>query len=81
MPMSNEAEAIFNAAMQLPADERQQLVTRIYQSLDTDIAPTPEQAAEIERRIDDVRQGRAQTIPGDEAYAEVMRRIQQGKRP
>jgi putative addiction module component (TIGR02574 family) len=80
--MSNEAEAIFNAAMQLPADEREQLATRIYQSLDSgaDLPPSPEQAAEIERRIDDVRQGRVKAVPGDEAYAEVMRRIQERKR-
>jgi putative addiction module component (TIGR02574 family) len=77
--MSNDAEAIFNAAMQLSVDEREQLATRIYQSLDADIAPTPEEAAEIERRIDDVRHGRAKTIPGDEAFAEVMRRIQERK--
>jgi putative addiction module component (TIGR02574 family) len=81
--MSNEAEAIFNAAMQLPADEREQLATRIYRSLDTDtdFAPTAEEAAEIERRIEDVRQGRAKLIPGDQAFAEVMRRIQERKRP
>jgi hypothetical protein len=31
------------------------------------------------RSIDDVRQGRANLIPADEALAEVMRRIQTGK--
>jgi putative addiction module component (TIGR02574 family) len=80
--MSNDAEAIFHAAMQLPADEREELVERLFRTLEAhaDLGPTPEQAEMIERRISEVRSGKVKTIAGDDAFAEVMRRIEQGKR-
>jgi putative addiction module component (TIGR02574 family) len=75
--MSNEAEAIFNAAMKLTDEERVDLANRILCSVDShfDMTPTPEEAAEIERRIDDFKAGRAKLIPADEAFNSILKKL------
>ena len=77
--MSNEAEAIFNAALQLPVDEREALADRLFRSLDhvTHCEPTDEQIATVERRLEEVRTGKVQTIAGDEAYQQVIQRLRE----
>jgi putative addiction module component (TIGR02574 family) len=72
--MSNEAELLLNAALKLPPEERELLAEQIYRSLDDD-GPTPAQAQEIERRVQEVRSGKVQTIDGEEAYQEVLDRL------
>ena len=79
--MSGEAEAIFNAALALPFEEREQLLDRLRQSIERDVdVPTPAEEAEIERRLEEVRTGKVKTISGDEAYAAVMQRLRDRKR-
>lgn len=80
--MSGEAETIYHAALALPAAEREELVDRLRQSIasETDVA-TAAEAADVERRLEDVRSGRVQPIDGDEAYAAVLQRLRGRNRP
>ena len=81
--MSNEAEALLNAALALPAAVREEIAERLLRSLDDepDIEPSPEQVAEIERRVEAVRQGKAKLIPAEEAFKSVLEHIRSRKRP
>ena len=73
--MSMNVEQIAEEALALPSEARALLADRLVESLD------PAEDAEIRklwiaeacRRRDDVRSGRVQTIPGDEALASVRR--------
>jgi putative addiction module component (TIGR02574 family) len=79
--MSGEAETIYNAALALPFEEREQLVHRLRQSIESDAeVPTAAEEAEIERRLEEVRSGKVKTIPAEEAYAAVLQRLRDGKR-
>lgn len=72
MPLQDiEAEA-----MQLPLEERGQLVGRLLQSLEPepqDSAEAIERAwdAEVERRLDDMEAGRTESIPHEQVRAEL----------
>ena len=81
--MSNEAETLLNAALALPAAVREEIAERLLRSLDDelDVEPSPEQVAEIERRVEAVRQGKAKLIPAEEAFESVLEHIRSRKRP
>lgn len=80
--MSGEAETIFNAALALPFEEREQLVHRLRQSIEGEAdVPTPTEEADIERRLDEVRSGKVKTIDGDKAYTVVLQRLRDRKQP
>jgi hypothetical protein len=71
--MNLTVEQIAEEALSLPSEARALLADRLVESLD----PTEDGyvhqlwVAEACRRRDDVRNGRIQTIPGDEALAQV----------
>jgi putative addiction module component (TIGR02574 family) len=67
--MSLTIEQLAEEALALPANARAQLVDRLVESLDPaeDIPFCQLWAAEALRRRDEVRAGRVQTIPGNEA--------------
>jgi len=67
--MSLTIEQLAEEALALPANARAELVDRLVESLDpaADISLRQLWAAEAIRRRDEVRTGRVQTIPGDEA--------------
>lgn len=44
-------------------------------------APTAAEAAEIERRLEDVGSGRVQAVDGDDAYAAVLQRLRDRNPP
>jgi putative addiction module component (TIGR02574 family) len=75
--MSMTAEQIAEEALALPSEARALLADRLVESLD----PTEDGAirklwsAEALRRRDEVRSGRVQTIPADEALARVRRAV------
>jgi len=62
-------EQLAEEALALPANARAQLVDRLVESLDPrdDVPYRQLWAAEALRRRDEVRAGRVQTIPGEEA--------------
>ena len=75
MPMNIEQLAA--EALALSSEERALLADRLVESLNDAESNHLDQlwAAEAERRLDDVRSGRVQTIPGEEALAQVRRAL------
>ena len=76
MPMTIEELAA--EALSLPSESRALLAEQLVESLDVS---TPAShldelwAAEAQRRLEEVRSGRAQTISGEEAAARVRRAV------
>lgn len=75
MPMTIEQLAA--EALTLPSEERALLADRIVESLDAAALNHLDElwAAEAQRRLAEVRSGRVQTIPGEEAAARVRRAL------
>ncbi len=74
-PVSSRTPA--REALALPTEQRALLADRLVESLDAGEVSRLDQlwAGEAKRRRDEVRQGRVQTIPGDEALARVRRSL------
>ena len=75
-PLSAAAQEVFEAAMNLPDEERVNLAERLYGSVD---AADPEWekawAAEIARRVADIESGKATLIPWEEARDRLWKGI------
>ncbi len=75
--MSMSIEQLAEEALALPIEARALLADRLAESLD----PSDDEqfrklwAAEALRRRDEVREGRVQTIPGDEALARIRQKF------
>jgi len=71
--MMMTVEQIAAEALSLPSEARALLADRLVESLDPAEDGVVRQLWTIEakRRLDDVRSGRVQTIPGEEALARV----------
>jgi putative addiction module component (TIGR02574 family) len=71
--MSTRADTILGTALALPPDERAWLVAELIASLDqsedTDVEAA--WATEIERRIDEIESGEAETVSWEEARARI----------
>ena len=67
--MNATEEVVFEAAMALPPEVRAELAERLWESLDHDQTQQPspeileEWLTEIRRRVQEVREGRAELIP------------------
>ena len=71
-------------ALQLPPQQRSELIHSLIASLDGPMEESPEAIAkawdeEIDRRIADMDAGRTKWIPGDEALARIRARISEAK--
>lgn len=77
--MTNKAQQLLNAALELDSDERAILIARLSDSLHEQIDPAIEQAwvAECDRRWASCQRGETQAKP----YEDVMREIKQGLDP
>ncbi len=75
--MSLTVEQITEEALSLPSEARALLADRLVESLDPAEDGYVRQlwAVEACRRRDDVRAGRVQTIPGEEALARVRQAV------
>lgn len=75
--MSMTVGQIAEEALSLPSEARALLADRLVESLDPAEDGYIHQiwASEALRRRDDVRSGRVETIPGDEALARVRRAV------
>lgn len=72
--MTPQASEILEKALALSTEERGALIDHLIESLDD--APTEEgvEAAwdtEIKRRVDEIRSGKIETIPGDQVLREL----------
>lgn len=70
-------EQISEQALALPSEARALLADRLVESLDPaeDLHIQQLWSAEARRRCDDIRAGRVQSIPGDEALERVRRAL------
>lgn len=75
--MKLTVEQIAEEALSLPSEARALLADRLVESLDPAEDKEVRQLwiVEARRRRDEVRSGRVQTIPGDEALARVRKSI------
>ncbi|MBK6289916.1 MAG: addiction module protein [Gammaproteobacteria bacterium] len=80
--MSTTLEKLEEQALQLPPEQRGQLIHRLIVSLDGEPEGTPEEIArawdaEIARRVTDMDAGRTQWIPADEAMSRLREKFAQ----
>ncbi|HEX7238809.1 MAG TPA: addiction module protein [Longimicrobiaceae bacterium] len=69
--MLSSAENVESAALQLPRSERARLAERLIASLDEDAGIEQAWAEEIRRRVEDLRSGRVQPVPGEQVFEEL----------
>lgn len=75
--MTKATAKLADQVLSLPCEDRIYLVDRLLESLN---APSREAvdrlwAEEAERRIDELDSGKAETIPGEEVFAEIRKRL------
>ncbi len=77
MVVGMTVEQIAAEALSLPSEARALLADRLVESLDPAEDGVVRQlwAGEAKRRLDEVRSGRVQTIPGDEGLARVRKAV------
>ncbi len=77
--MSATFETVLNDALHLTLEERSRIATRLIESVDDDdgFELSPAWKAEIDRRIESTKNGKATLIDHDEAIAGVRRKLAQ----
>jgi putative addiction module component (TIGR02574 family) len=75
--MANTLAELKERASQLSEPERAELALSLLESLDGPADPGVEEAwrLEIERRVSQFERSEVQTIPGDEVFAKLRRRL------
>ncbi|WP_437311520.1 addiction module protein [Sorangium sp. So ce388] len=74
--MTLPAEELLDEAMKLPESERRVLALRLLESVGDDSPEDIERAwaEETRKRLDDIRSGRSQPVPWDEARRRIFAR-------
>ncbi|WP_437516878.1 addiction module protein [Sorangium sp. So ce1099] len=74
--MTLRAEELLDEAMKLPESERRVLALRLLESVGDDSPEDIERAwaEEARKRLDDIRSGRSQPVPWDEARGRIFAR-------
>ncbi|WP_437946338.1 addiction module protein [Sorangium sp. So ce296] len=77
LAMSLPAEELLDQAMKLPESERRVLALRLLESVGDESPEEVERAwvEEARRRLDDVRAGRSQPVPWEEARRRIFARL------
>jgi putative addiction module component (TIGR02574 family) len=73
--MSNQFEMVESQALKLSPEERAQLADRLIASLFEDHDIEDSWAAEVERRIEEIENGRAKLIPAADSIARARAAI------
>lgn len=68
-------EELEREALKLSADDRERLALMILSSLQGELEYEAEWAAEADRRAMEIREGRVDTIPGDQVFREALDRL------
>jgi putative addiction module component (TIGR02574 family) len=68
------ARELASVALQIPADERAELVDRLISSLTGGRTHDPAWEAEMNRRIDEIEAGTAETVDAEEVFAKLKAR-------
>ena len=64
-------ESLFTGALALSDDSRLQLVERLIPTIQSEPSLEAERLQEVQIRMDDVRAGRVQTLPGEQVFREI----------
>ena len=77
--MTALAEKIYNQVLDLPNDERLSLLDKLLHIIAVPTATDIEKAwlEESHRRLDDIRSGKTQTVPGESVFLEIRERYQE----
>jgi putative addiction module component (TIGR02574 family) len=76
--MASPYETVLNDALHLPLEERSRIAARLIESMDDDDSElSPAWQAEIERRIESIKNGTAKLMSHDEAMASVRQKLAQ----
>jgi putative addiction module component (TIGR02574 family) len=73
--MPTTIDAIFDAALSLPSEDRATLADKLVESLRAEESAelSPEWTAEIRRRIEAYKRGEMKTIPAEEVMQSLLR--------
>jgi putative addiction module component (TIGR02574 family) len=80
--MTPQVSELLEKALTLSTQERGLLIDRLVETLDNEPAEEGVEAAweeEIKRRVDDIRSGRVQTIPGEQVLGRLKARLRNGR--
>ena len=69
--MTEALSSLFTSAMQLPGESRLELVELLIPTIRSEPSLEAEQFIEVNRRVDDVRAGRVQTLSGERVFREI----------
>lgn len=78
--MTATLDSLYTAALDLTDESRLQLVERLIPTIQSDPSLEAEQLTEVERRITAVREGRVNTIPGEQVFREVEQSLAQRRK-
>ena len=75
--MTASFNSVLEYALQLPVEDRSRIASRLIESVDEadDVEVSPAWKAEIESRMESIRQGTARLIPHEEVMAGVRRKL------
>lgn len=73
--MDTTPEALFDSAMKLPADQREDLAARLYSNLHDDLPLDPAWNEEIARRVSELDSGKVKLVPAEEVHWKMRERL------
>lgn len=81
--MTPQVSELLEKVLALSTQERGLIIDRLIESLDDEPAEEGVEKAwsdEIKRRVDDIRLGRVEMIPGEEVHRRLLARLSNGKK-
>lgn len=75
MPATVPFDALLQDALRLPVEERSRMASRLIESLDEDIPVSAAWQAEIQNRVEAVREGTLHTVPHEDVMAAVRQSL------
>ena len=74
--MTALAEKIYDEVLDLPTDQRLGLIDKLLESINPSISSIQEAwVKEAEQRLESYREGKAQSIPGEEVFRRLQDRL------
>ncbi len=80
--MTQQVSELLEKALTLSPQERGLLIDRLIETFDDEPAEEGVEAAwdeEIKRRVDDIRSGRVETVPGKQVLGRLKARLRNGR--
>jgi len=81
--MTPQVSEVLEKALALSTQDRGLIIDRLIESLDNEPAEEGVEEAwseEIKRRVDDIKSGRVEMIPGEEVHRRLLARLSNGKK-